>query len=64
MRYFSYIEKKSLLNQRNRSVMGCHSHTLSIKHKIETRNWVNYFIDSKQKHNNKMYSLNYVLNNI
>ena len=24
------------------------------------RNWINYFIDWKQKHNNKMYALNYV----
>ena len=24
------------------------------------RNWINYFIDWKQKHNNEMYLLNYV----
>ena len=29
---FSYTEKKSLLNQLNWSVTGCHSHMLSIKH--------------------------------
>ena len=41
--------------------------TLSCCQLNTIRNWINYFIDSKQKHNNKMYSLNYVyflLNNI